>query len=76
MVGYAMQLRSTTAADRFNRNCLSRITTDRGYLSLLIGGPAPPRAMAPPLPGRECAAIAEHEGTAKAPGTLIVSPER
>ena len=47
-------------------------SADGGYNPLLIRGPgAPPSAMAPPLPGRECAAIAEHEGTAKAPGTIM-----
>lgn len=55
---------------------LLRVPIVHSYLTGLIRVPAPPCAMAPPLPGRECAAIAEHEGTAKAPGTLIVSPER
>ena len=29
--------------------------------------------MAPPLPGRECGAIAEHGGTAKAPGAILLA---
>ena len=61
------------ACGQFHPEVLSSIPTDRGYTPLLIGVPGAPMRHGTAAAGPGVRSAAEHEGTAKASGALLLA---